>query len=31
MLKKYIKIKEKEIPVIIREYKKSRNIKMYFK
>ena len=31
MQKKYIKIKEKEIPVIIREYKQSRNIKMYFK
>ena len=31
MQKKYIKIKEKEITVIIREYKQSRNIKMYFK
>lgn len=31
MTKKYIKIKDKEIPIIIREYKKSINIKIYFK
>lgn len=27
----YIKIKDKEIPVIIRNYKKSKNIRIYFK
>ena len=31
MAKYFIKIKEKEIPVIVRNYKNSNSLKIYFK